>query len=103
MLLAIVGTASLALMCVCVFWRFDFANFVALFRMGSPRFFALAGSAVVALGTSTAGFFLSLNAAGQKRNELAGLAWKAFFANAIVIALTLCVGIIFFFAKQSVS
>jgi len=102
-ILAIVGVASVALLTVCIFWRFDFGDFVALYRTGSPRFFILAGSLVVALGAGTGGFFLSLNAAGQKRNEKAALAWKAFFINAIVIALTLCEGIIFFFAKQSVS
>ncbi len=100
--LAVIGLACAAMLAVCVFWRFDFHEFAAIFRMGSPRFIALAGSGLVGLVASTVGFFVSLASAGNKRNELAPLAWKAFFANAAALFVTLSLMIVFFFARQPV-
>lgn len=101
-LLAVVGLLSAAVLTVGVFWHFDFQDFIAPFRMPSLRFYGIAGSALLGMACGAVGFFVSLNSAGQKRNELSGLAWKAFFANAFVLLVTLCVGVIFFFAKQAV-
>lgn len=101
-LLAVVGTLCAAVLAVGVFWNFDFTEFIARYKMPSMRFYGIAGSCLGALACGTVGFFISLNSAGQKRNELSGLAWKAFFVNAAVLLVTLCVAIIFFFAKESV-
>jgi hypothetical protein len=101
-LLAAVGLVCAAALTAGVFWHFDFKEFIAFYKMPSIRFYGIAGAALLGLACGAVGFFVSLNAAGQKRNELSGLAWKAFFANAFVLLVTLCVGVVFFFAKQAV-
>ncbi len=102
LLLAIIGGLSCLLLTVGVFWRFDFGEFAAFYREGSPRFFVIIATTLLSLLASGIGFFVALNSAGQKRNTLSGLAWKTFFVHAIVITVTLCVFVIFFFAKEAV-
>ena len=101
-LLAAVGLLCAAVLTVGVLWNFEFHEFIAFYKASSLRFYGIIGAGLAGLVCGAVGFFVSLNAAGQKRNELSGLAWKAFFANVFVLLVTLCVGVVFFFARQAV-
>jgi hypothetical protein len=100
-LAAIGGLSCLALM-VLAFRRFEWGEFAVQYREGSWRYYAIFGAAFVSAAASAIGFFIALNSAGQKRNELSGLAWKTFFVNAVVLTLTLCVLVLFWFARDPV-
>ena len=73
-----------------------------MYVKGSPRFYGIIATTLFSLTASGIGFFVALNSAGQQRNPLSGLAWKTFFAHALIVAVTLCVFIIFFFAREEV-
>ena len=88
---------------VCVFYNFDFEEFTARYAAGSLRFFVILGSTALGIAASAIGFFVALNSAGQKRNRLSGLAWTAFFANAVAGTVTVCVLVIFWCAKEQVN
>lgn len=95
-LLAGFGLLSVAALTTTMFWDFDFQEFVARYKLPSLRFCAIVGSELIGLVCGGIGSCVSLNSAGQKDNKLSSLAWEAFFANAIVLLVTLCVGVIVF-------
>ena len=95
------GLSTLALI-VGVLRHFSFTEFAAYYAEGSLRFYGIIATALFSLAASGIGFFVALNSAGQRRNALSGLAWKTFFAHALIIGVTLCVSIIFFFARERV-
>lgn len=101
-IMAAVGTVCALVLCAGVLRRFSFTDFAAYYVAGSLRFYGILGAAFVAGVASTIGFFVSLNAAGQKRNRLSSLAWKMFFVNAVLITITLCVFFVFWRAKEEV-
>lgn len=100
--LAIAAGLSTLLLIVGVFRRFSFEEFAAFHAKGSLRFYGIFATTLFSLAASGIGFFVALNSAGQKRNALSGLAWKTFFAHALIVFVTLCVFIIFFFAREEV-
>lgn len=100
--LAIAAGLSTLLLIVGVFRHFNFEDFAALYAKGSLRFYGIIATTLFSLTASGIGFFVALNSAGQQRNPLSGLAWKTFFAHALIVAVTLCVFIIFFFAKEEI-
>lgn len=101
LLAGIAGLCALALI-ASVFRSFDFNEFAALYVKKSLRFYIILGSFMIGGGASAIGFFVSLNSAGQKRNNLSNVAWIAFFVNAALIAVTLSVFVVFWFAKEAV-
>lgn len=102
LLLAVIGGLCALTLTACVFRHFDFQEFAALYVGGSPRFFLILASFLVGGIAGAIGFFVSLNSAGQRRNRLSSLAWITFFANSAVILVTLCVFVIFVFAREKV-
>ena len=102
LLLAIAAGLSTLLLIAGVFRYFSFADFAAYYVENSLRFYGIIATTLFSLVASGIGFFVALNSAGQKRNALSGLAWKTFFAHALIITVTLCVIIIFFFAREEV-
>lgn len=102
-LLAGVGALCFLALAVCAFRNFNFGEFTAQYMAGGWRYYAILGSTAVGAIATISGWFLSLHSAGQPRNELAPLAWKAFIANTILGTLTLCVFIMFWFARDSIS
>jgi len=103
LLLAIIGGLCALLLIASVFRYFDLAEFSAYYKRDSPRLYVIMASTVLGLAASGIGFFVALNSAGQKRNPLSGLAWKAFFLNALIITVTLCMFLVFLFAKEEVA
>jgi uncharacterized membrane protein len=103
LLLAIIGGLCALLLIASVLRHFDLAEFAAYYKKGSPRLYVILASTALGLAASGIGFFVALNSAGQKRNPLSGLAWKAFFMNALIFAVTLCMFLVFFFAKEEVA
>lgn len=99
---AIAGLCALAL-AVCVFYHFDFEEFTARYAAGTLRLFVILGSTALGIAASAIGFFVALNSAGRRRNRLSSWAWTAFFANAVAGTVTVCVFVIFWFAKEEVS
>jgi len=57
---------------------------------------------LVSLAASTAGFFIGLHSAGQRRNTRSGLSWLGFFLSAGMLTLTLCAALFFYFARNPV-
>lgn len=102
LLLAVVGGLSCVALMVLAFRRFEWSDFAVKYLEGSWRYYAVFIAGFVAAAASTVGFFVALHSAGQKRNELSGLAWKMFFLNAVVITLTLCTIAVFWFARDPV-
>ena|GEM_PF-643513 len=103
LVLSIVGGLSMLLLIVCVFRHFHFSEFAALYVKKSLRFYLILASTVGGLACGGIGFFLSLNSAGQKRNNLSKLAWQTFFIHAAIILVTACVFILFYFARSEVA
>jgi len=101
-IMAAIAFLCAAALCLGVFRRFDFREFAAYYVEGTLRFYGILIATFLALGASTVGFFLSLNAAGRRRNRLSGLAWRMFFVNAALIMITLCVFVLFWFAREEV-
>ena len=99
-LLASVGVLSAIVLVTGVFWRFDFREFAALYTQSSLRYIGILAATGLGVATGTIGFALAWNAAGEKRNPLSGLAWQMFFVNALVVMVTLCAFVIFWFAKE---
>jgi hypothetical protein len=56
---------------------------------------------LLGLGAGTAGFFVGLHSAGQRRNPRSALSWKGFFLNALVIMIMLSAGIFFYFTRNA--
>jgi hypothetical protein len=100
--LAIAAGVSTLVLIAGVFRHFSFEDFAAYYKEGSLRFYGIFATTLFSLAASGIGFFVALNSAGQQRNALSGLAWRTFFAHALIITVTLCVFIIFFFAKERV-
>ncbi len=100
--LAIIGGLGALMLTVCVFWRFSFGDFAAYYREDSLRFYLILASFLLAMAASGIGFFVALNSAGQKRNNLSGLAWITFFTHAAILLIALCVFVVFYFAKEAV-
>ena len=102
LLLAIAAGLSTLVLILGVFRHFSFADFEAKYVKNSLRFYGIIATTLFSLGASGIGFFVALNSAGQKRNPLSGLAWKTFFMHALIITVTLCIFLVFFFAKEEV-
>lgn len=102
LLLAIAAGLSTLVLILGVFRYFSFSDFAAYYVKNSLRLYGIIATALFSLAASGIGFFVALNSAGQKRNTLSGLAWKTFFIHALIIAVTLCVIIVFFFAREEV-
>jgi hypothetical protein len=102
--LAIGAGLSTVVLIVGVFLRFDFAECVGSFAKSSfwsmLRYYGIFATTLFSLAASGIGCAVALNSAGQKRNALSGLAWKTFFAHALIILVTACVFILFFLAKE---
>lgn len=101
-LMAAIGALCVLVLIVGVFHRFDFGEFTVLYKAGSLRYYGILGATLLGVGTGAIGFFVGLNSAGQQRNSLSKLAWFAFFSSAGVILMTLCLFVVFWFAKESV-
>lgn len=82
--------------------RFDWSAFMIPMK-SKLRLVAILGAIGVAGLLSTAGFFVSLNTAGQKRNKNQSLSWAGFFFNAAVLTVAACMAIVFMMTKLSVS
>lgn len=82
--------------------RFDWATFMIPIR-SKARMVAILGAIGLAAVLSAAGFFVSLNTAGQKRNKNQSLSWTGFFFNAAVLTIATCVGVVFMMTRISVS
>ncbi|MBU0617743.1 MAG: hypothetical protein KKI02_08500 [Planctomycetes bacterium] len=102
LLLAIAAGLSTLLLILGVLRHFSFADFAAYYVKNSLRFYGIIATTLFSLTASGIGFFLALNSAGQRRNTLSGLAWKVFFIHALIITVTACVFIAFFWAKEEV-
>ncbi|MFQ5806105.1 MAG: hypothetical protein ACE5I3_06620 [Phycisphaerae bacterium] len=102
MLLAVVGGLSALLLVVSVLWKFDFEEFAAVYLDGGRRYYTILGATALGVATGSTGFFVGLNSAGRRRNPLSNLAWTAFFLNAAVILVTLCMFVVFWFAREPV-
>lgn len=100
--LATVGVLSLLALVAMVFRHFNLEEFAAFYLVNSPRFYLILVATAVGLATSGIGFIVSLNSAGQRRNQLSRVAWAAFFLNAAVITATLCVFVMFWFAREPI-
>ncbi len=100
LLLAVAAGLSTLVLIAGVFRHFSFSDFAAYYVEKSPRFYGMIAATLFSLAASSIGFFVALNSAGQKRNELSGLAWKTFFAHALIIGVTIGVIIVFFFARE---
>ena len=103
LVLAVIGGLCALALIVCVFYHFDFEEFTAKYKTGTLRFFVILGSTALGIAASAIGFFVALNSAGQKRNRLSSLAWTTFFVNAVAGTVTVCVFVIFWFAKEQVN
>jgi uncharacterized membrane protein len=102
LVLAIAAGLSTLVLIAGVTRHFSFADFAAYYVKNSLRFYGILATTLFSLVASGIGFFIALNSAGQRRNPLSGLAWKTFFAHALIITVTLCVFLIFFFAREEV-
>ncbi len=102
LVLAGIGGLSALVLAYCVFRRFSLEPFAAQYLVESPRFYVIIGSAIVGAVAGGLGFFVGLNSAGQRRNPLSNLAWTAFFLNAAVLLVTLCVFVLFWIAKDPI-
>lgn len=100
LILVIIGGLSVLLLTAGVLRHFDFSEFVAPYRKNSLRFFGILGTFAVSFASSLIGFFLALNCAGQKRNPNSRLAWQTFFLHAAILTISMCVMIVFFFARE---
>ena len=102
LLLAVIGGLCALALIASIFRYFDFSQFAAYYKKDSPRFYAIIVSSLLGLAASGIGFFVALNSAGQRRNTLSGLAWKTFFVHALIITVTVCMMLIFLFAREEV-
>ena len=102
LVLAIISGLGVLVLTFCVFRRFSFSDFAAYYAEGSLRYYLILASFLLSLATSGIGFFVALNSAGQKRNDLSNLAWITFFTHAAVLLIALCVFVVFFFSKEPV-
>ena len=102
LILAVIGGLSMLVLLAGVFHRYDFNEFAAPYKKNSIRFFGIIGAFLLACLSGGAGFFLSLNAAGQKRNTKSALAWRTFFMHAVIITISLCVMILFYFTRYEI-
>jgi hypothetical protein len=102
LLLAIIGGLSTLALIGFVFRNFDWASFAAIYVDGHWRYYAILIATFVAGATGAIGWFVALNSAGQKRNNLSKLAWTTFMVHSAIILLTLCVFIIFWFAREPI-
>ena len=102
LLLAAVGGLSALALAVFVFWNFDWESFAAVYLVGHWRYYAILGATFVAGTAGAIGFFVALNSAGQNRNKLSKVAWVTFFVHSAIILVTLCLFIVFWFAKDPV-
>ncbi len=96
------GLAVLGVL-VMIFRNLDLANFGVSFGRETLFQPVLAGGLFVGLAAATVGFFVALNSAGQRRNTKSALSWRAFFLNALVIALLLSAGVFFFFTRNPIA
>jgi pilus assembly protein TadC len=102
LVLAVIGGLSALALVAFVFRRFDWGEFAAIYLAGSLRYYAILGAAAVAFITGVIGFFVALNSAGQKRNSLSNLAWATFFLHSAILLVTLCVFVVFWFAREPI-
>lgn len=100
LILAIIGGLSMLVLIAGVFRHFDFTEFAATYVKGSLRFIGILVAFGVSVVCSAIGFFLALDCAGQKRNPKSALAWRSFFLHAVIGTITVCVMILFFFARD---
>lgn len=101
-MLAVVGGLAALAAVYGVFSAFRPQNFEVIYSPRSLRFPAILGSIFIAGAAGTAGFFLALSSAGQKRNKLVRMSWLGFFLNAGIVTVALCVFVFFWLAKESV-
>ncbi len=80
--------------------NFDPAGFYVTYNPQASWLLVVGTGMFVALASSTIGFFVALNSAGQRRNTRSALAWQAFFLNALIITITLCAASFFFFTRN---
>ncbi|MBL8877689.1 MAG: hypothetical protein JNG88_01100 [Phycisphaerales bacterium] len=100
--LGAVATVAIVAALGLILQRFDWSAFMIPIK-SKLRLVAILGGIGVAGLLSTAGFFVSLNTAGQKRNKNQSLSWTGFFFNAAILTLAACVGVVFMLTKISVS
>lgn len=99
--LAGMGGLFVILAAAFIIGAFNREHFEILYRQGSPRFFSIVLSLAVAGFSSAIGFILGLNSAGQRRNTASARSWRGFFANAVVVTLSMALVVFFYFTAQA--
>ncbi len=94
---AAVGTAGM------IIRNFDRAAFYVTYNAKGPWLLVVGIGLMIGLGAATAGFFMGLNSAGQKRNKLSSLAWKGFFLNAAVLMVLLGAAVFLYFTRNPIT
>jgi hypothetical protein len=82
-------------------WKFDRTSFYVTFNARGLYLPLIGLGLIVGGGAGTAGFFIGLSSAGQRRNTLSGLSWKGFFLNALVLTIVLAAAIFFYFTRNA--
>ena len=93
------GLAALGVLTL-MYRNFDRAAFYVTYNPHASWLMVFGAGLFVALASSTVGFFVALNSAGQRRNTRSALAWQAFFLNALIITITLCAAFFFLFTRN---
>lgn len=100
--LAVLGGAAAVVIAGMIIRNFDAAAFYVTYNAKGPWLLIVALGLMVGLGAATAGFFIGLNSAGQKRNKLSALAWQGFFLNALVLVVLLGAAVFVYFTRNPV-
>lgn len=101
-ILAVIGAVFTAATAFAVFQKFDPGVMAVVYAGDSLRFPIIMAGTALAMSASGIGFFIGLNSAGQKRNTKSGLSWVGFFINAVLLTITVCVFIFFYFVRMAV-
>jgi hypothetical protein len=101
--LALAGVGALCVIAaaVFIFGAFHTDSFLTIYKQGSSRFFGIVLSLAIAGFSGALGFILGLNSAGQRRNTASTRSWQGFFANALVVTLSISLLIFFYFTAQA--
>lgn len=102
-IMAVLGCLAALAVLGLLAWKFDRSTFFVPYNARGP-FLSLVGVGLVG-GVLVAGigFFVALNSAGQRRNTLSAVAWKAFFANALVLTVLISSAIFLYFTRYPIT
>lgn len=82
--------------------NFSASDFMTVYNGGGIFLPVFGGTLLVAMAANGVAFLLAWNAAGARRNEQMGKTWLGFFLGAAGLAVSLSVGVFFYFTRQAI-